>query len=106
MRPEQSLDLRDRRCRFFVFLELPNDRTLSDAGYCAAANTGHAQSSDRTSKTGYSQAIAGNASTYAVRPSLLGIERSDRPVDFDDLCSGTRFEPAEAWSTAGVVSAK
>ena len=32
MQPEQSLDLCGRRCRFSVFLELPNYRTLRGAG--------------------------------------------------------------------------
>ena len=81
MRPEQSLDLHDRRCRFSVFLELLNCRTLRDAGYCAAANAQHGHRSDRARTAKYSHAIVGDVSTvptFAVRPGFLGIERSNR----------------------------
>jgi hypothetical protein len=43
--------------------------------------TRHGHPSDRTSKARYSQAIAGDESTaptFAVRPSFVVIERSDR----------------------------
>ena len=81
MRPEQSLDLHDRRCRFSVFLELLNCRTLRDAGYCAAAHAQHGHPSDRARTAKDSHAIVGDVSTvptFAVRPGFLGIERSNR----------------------------
>jgi hypothetical protein len=81
MRPEQSLDLHDRHCRFSAFIELLNCHTLRDAGYCVAANAQHGHPSDRARTAKYSHAIIGDVSTvptFAVRPGFLGIERGDR----------------------------
>ena len=73
------MGLHDRHCRFSVFLELLNCHTLGDAGYCAAANVQHGHPSDRARTAKDSHAIGGDVSTvstFAVRPGLLGIERS------------------------------
>jgi len=69
MRPRQLLDLCNRRCRFFVFLALPNCRSFSVAGYCATANIERVPPSGRARK--------------ATSARTLSAERLREVLDYD-----------------------